>query len=96
MHEIARLQQKLECLFEARNYLLNLQPTDMVAVSEITERIVAVTARLTAEISNPNDQQLSDANIAALTQAMDALRKSIQRSEAVSQIIKHVKALVER
>lgn len=94
MDEIARLQQQLISLFETRNFLLNQQPTDLVAVSEITERILAVTARLTAQISNPNVPQLNDAEVKALKDAVDALRKSIQRSEAVSEILKHVTALL--
>jgi hypothetical protein len=95
MTELQRIQRQIKGLLAARNYLLNQQPTDMVALSEVTERIVALAARLTAEASNPSANPLSDADVKALTKAVDDLSEVIARNAAARQIVKAVTALIK-
>lgn len=93
MTEAERLQKLLSVLLDTRNFLLVQQPTDMVAVAEVTERIIAVSARLQAELANPTVHQLTPAESAALQKAVNDLEEAIQKSQAVSQILAALTAL---
>ncbi len=93
MNEVQQLQTKLKGLIDARNYLLNQQPTDMVAVHDVSEKIVALSARLTSLIGGPPLPQLSAAVVNALAAAVSKLQKSVTASAAATAILQDATAL---
>jgi hypothetical protein len=94
MDEIGKIQAQITTFLKARDYLLNQRPSDMVAVAEVTEKIIDLNRRLTALLA-PGAQipQLTAAQQAALQQATQELDKSIQRSAAASEILDGVAKL---
>jgi|SRR5215470_6620885 len=88
MDEIDKLQAQISALIKARDHLLNQVPSDMVAIADITERIIDLNRRLSALIdSNATVRELTSAQVQALQDAVKALDRAIQQSAGTSQII---------
>lgn len=94
MDESTRLQQLLSTLFDTRNYLLKMIPTDLVAVAEVDAQIMSVTQRLQAELANPSAQQLTPAQVEAVQQAIDDLNACVEQDMAASQIVVALKDFI--
>lgn len=95
MNEEAKLRLQIRAALQARNHLLFLQPTDMIAVGEVTERIVTLSARLQAVSAGPSVPSLSDAEVTELQAALNGLRSSIEASAGVSQILAALSRIVQ-
>jgi len=88
MDEIDKIQTQIAELIKARDYLLNQIPSDMVAVTSVTEKIIDLARRLSALAGSGTPiRQLSAAEVAALQRATQALGAAIRKSEAASRII---------
>ena len=88
MNEIDKIHTQTVELIKARDHLLNQNPSDMVAVASVTEKIIDLNRRFSAlaESGTPI-RQLSAAQVVALQRATKVLERAIGRSEAASQII---------
>jgi hypothetical protein len=88
MDEMDKIQAQIAALLRARNYLLNQTPSDMVAIADITEKIVDLNRRQSALTSTAAPiPQLTPGQEQALQQATQALDIAVQHSAAASQII---------
>jgi flagellar biosynthesis chaperone FliJ len=88
MDEIDKIQEQIRGLLKARDHLLNQVPSDMVAIAEITERIIDLNRRLSAlSDSGATVPDLTPAQVQTLQQAVNALEHAIQQSAGVSQIL---------
>lgn len=93
MDEIQQIQAKIKSLIAARNYLLNQQPTDMVAVHDVSEKIVALSARVTNLIGGPPLTPLAPAVVQALGAAVSKLENSIRAAAAATAVLKAATAV---
>jgi len=93
MNEIEMLQTQLRALFRARDYLLHQQPTDISAATQVTEKIVALSARSVALVSGPPLPPLSPAADQALRTAVKRLENNIAASAAVAHILEAAHAV---
>lgn len=88
MDEIDKIQAQIGALLKARDHLLNQIPSDMVAIAEITERIIDLNRRMSALVdSGATVRALTPEQVQALQQAVRALERAIQQSEGASQIL---------
>ena len=88
MDEIDKTQAQIRGLIKARDHLLNEVPSDMVAIAEITERIIDLNRRLAALVdAGATVPELTPGQVQALQQAVGALERAIQQSQAASQIL---------
>jgi cell division septum initiation protein DivIVA len=88
MDEIDKIQVQIRGLLEARDHLLNQVPSDMVAIAEITERIIDLNRRLAALAdAGATVRELTPGQVQALQQAVRALERAIQQSQAASEIL---------
>jgi hypothetical protein len=96
MNEIGKIYLKSGALITARNYLLNQSPSDMVAISEITEGIVDLTETgLAAGATGGEFPELPSHEHLELKQAIDALDKSIKMAAPSIEILKHAKGVFD-
>jgi hypothetical protein len=96
MNEIGKIYLKSGALIKARNYLLNQSPSDMVAISEITEGIVDLTETgLAASATGEEFPELPSHEHLELKQAIDALDKSIKTAAPSIEILKHAKGVFD-
>lgn len=88
MTEIKKIHLQIMALLKARNYLLHQSPSDMIAIQEVTEKIIALNERqsvlsdTTTAIPVPTDEQ-----IAKLQSAIHELDTQIAASKTASDIL---------
>jgi flagellin-like hook-associated protein FlgL len=87
MDEQTKLQQQIQGLTAAYDALLHEQPTDMVAVTQVANEIIALSRRLAALTQVAAIAPLSDTQRKALQGAVDALQKAIDQSAGTTQIL---------
>jgi hypothetical protein len=96
MNEIGKIYLKSGALVKARNYLLNQTPSDMFAISVITEGIVDLAERgLAATTITEEIPVLSGKEHSELKQAIDALDSSIEAAAPSIEILKHAKGVFD-
>ena len=93
MNKIEMLQAQLQILHKARNYLLHQQPTDVVALNQVTERIVMLSERLAALISKPSHAPLPLESVQALNDAVRLLEGSINTNSPADRILQGLAGL---
>ena len=77
----------LKTLIRARNYLLSQTPTDMVAVSHITEQIVSCTEQHLAAADAPKSLQATTEKKKLLLRAIKDLDKRVEKKASASRIL---------
>ena len=87
MDEVEKLQAQIKSLLAARKFLLNQQPSDMVAIGQITEGIVDLTARQMALTEARRIPAVSPETVKALQSAIKALDDAMKASAAATQIL---------
>jgi hypothetical protein len=92
MNEIQAIQAQIGALLKARKYLLNQTPSDMVALADVTERIIDLNRRQAA-ISGVVTQ-LAQANVDSLEEAIQDLDDDINDSVSASNILDGVAKVV--
>jgi hypothetical protein len=95
MNEIDKIQTQIAALLQARDFLLHQTPSDMVAIADITERMVALTRRqgvLTRQ-ATPLPSLTPDQE-RALRAAVDSLEGQIRASRTASDIMAAVTTLL--
>jgi hypothetical protein len=85
MNQIEAIQAEIGALLRARNYLLNQTPSDMVALADVTEKIISLTRRQSAIGSNPTI--LSTPQESGLQTAIQALDNDIRVCAAANTIL---------
>jgi hypothetical protein len=73
MNEIDKIQEQIAALLRARNYLLSQNPSDMVALADVTEKIIALNRRQSALTGKINLPQLTPAQVQNLKSAVQTL-----------------------
>jgi hypothetical protein len=92
MDEIDQIQAQIGALLKARNCLLNQTPSDMVSVTDVTEKIVALNHRqaaitgLPATLTVPQEQSLQA--------ALDVLAQAVRINASATSIVVAATALV--
>jgi hypothetical protein len=92
MDEIDAIQAQIRAMLRARTYLLELVPTDMVAATDVTERIIDLNHRQAAITSDP--LTLTAPAQDELIAAIRDLDAAIVQSAAVDQILAGVAKVV--
>jgi len=87
MNQTQAIHQQIMALLKARNYLLNQTPSDMIAITDVNEKIISLNARQSALSSNINIPVLSDKQEQQLTSAIHDLDTQIRDSKAASDIL---------
>jgi hypothetical protein len=87
MNEIEKIQKQKSSLMDARIYLLHQTPSDMIAIAEVTERIIALEKRQSALIGTTGIPVLTNEQIGNLQSAIDDLDAQIKASKAASDIL---------
>lgn len=87
MDEQDQLQAQIQALLRARDALRNQRPTDMVAVSSVTEDIVTLSGRLAAVSGEANIPAITQPQVDALTAATAKLDTAIGASNGASEIV---------
>jgi len=87
MTKVQALIAAIEALKAERDKRLHHQPTDMVAVTQITEKILDLTARLTAMMNGPSLPPLSGAQVQAIQSAVTTLGNAVAANAAVTAIL---------
>ena len=96
MNEIGKIYLKSGALMKARNYLLDQSPSDMVAISAITEGIVDLAERgLAAAAVTDEIPVLSSKEHLELQHAVEALDHSIKTAAPSFEILKHAKGVFD-
>jgi hypothetical protein len=96
MNEIDKIQAQITALLQARNYLLNQTPSDMIALAHLTETIIALNRRQAALTGNVNDlPPLTPAQVQNLQSAVQTLDHEINQSKAASDILVAATALAK-
>lgn len=93
MDEIEKIHLKNKALLRARNYLRDQSPSDIVAISHITESIVDLTGRHLAAADAPKVRQVSPEEQRQLRKAVQALDKNVAKKALASQILKDAKTV---
>ena len=91
MDEIEKIHLKNRALIKARNYLRDQSPTDIVAISHITESIVDLTGRHLAATDAQKVQKVGLRQQQELDKAIEALVKNVAKKAPASQILKDAK-----
>lgn len=87
MDEIQEINAKIKTLIEARNYLLHQQPTDMVILHAVDEKIIALSTRASALMAGPPIPPLPPAIVAAIGAAVAKLENAIKASATATAIL---------
>ncbi len=95
MDEIDKIQLKNAALLAARQYLLKQAPSDLVAITEITESIVDLAGRNVFATSLDKIPQVSAFDQRRLEESVSALRYSILNDASVSEILEHAKGVFD-
>jgi hypothetical protein len=94
MNEIDKIQLQIAALLQARNYLLNQSPSDMVALADVTEKIIALNRTQSALTGNPTPLPLlTTVQEQNLQSAIQTLDKGVKQSKAASDILVAATAL---
>jgi hypothetical protein len=94
--EIDFIQQQIQALIAVRKFLLNQQPSDMVALAAVTEKIVDRNAAL-GPLINATDPlpNIPLSRQKALEDAVRDLARAMEHSAGASQIMSGVTVLLK-
>jgi len=95
VNEIDMIQKKISGLLDARDYLLNQTPSDMVALSDVTEQLVALNRRQSALTGKIGLPPLSPKQVQDLQSATQTLDNAIKQSKAATDILVAATALAK-
>jgi len=95
VNEIDMIQKKISGLLDARDYLLNQTPSDMVALSDVTEQLVALNRRQSALTGQLGLPPLSPQQVQDLQSATQTLDNAIKQSKAATDILVAATALAK-
>jgi hypothetical protein len=90
MDELEQTKTQITALLHARDYLLHQAPSDVVAVADVTEKIVDVTRRQTYLIGRPRVRALPVVDAEALMKAATVLEMDIGKAVSADAILADV------
>ena len=95
MDEIRKIHIKNGALIRARNYLLHQTPSDMVAITQITENIVDLNSRHLQSIDAPNIPQVTKKEQQELRRVIEALEENIKKNASAGHILSDAKVIYD-
>ncbi|WP_071336117.1 hypothetical protein [Burkholderia contaminans] len=93
MQSYEQTANQVDALLDAYDYLLNQQPTDTVALAQVSQDIIALNARMRA-IGLDSDAADPQPAIDTLSNAVDALNGMVAHNMAATAILKGVSAIM--
>ncbi len=93
MNTYTQTENQVNALFAARAYLLTQNPTDMVAVAQITEDYISLTQTALAQNGQPSTVKDNPSDIQSLTTAIDTLDDYISCNAGADEVLASTTAI---